>query len=77
METKAPRIDSNSAPGISAGKELPPLLKEMQGSFALEGFQISDDRMLSYAAEFSELEKNGVIRERILRAMAQRSAPKT
>jgi hypothetical protein len=50
---------------------LSPKLKELQGSFALEGIEISDERMLKYAAEFADAEKRGEIAEEIERAIKE------
>jgi hypothetical protein len=69
MNGEGTRYSDSKAPSA-----LPPLLREMQNSFAIEGIIISDDRMREYAADFADLEQKGVIRERILRAMARRSS---
>jgi len=61
-----PNKTSSSVDGTSS---LPCKLKEIQGSFALEGINISDERMLKYAAEFAEAEKSGEINAEIERAI--------
>jgi hypothetical protein len=52
--------------------ELSPRLRELQGSFALEGIQISDERLLEYAHEFDAMKNSGEVRERILKALGKR-----
>jgi hypothetical protein len=48
-------------------------LKEIQGSFSIEGIDIPDDRMLKYAAEFDEADDRGDIRRRIEHAIKRMS----
>ena len=53
-------------------KTLSPLLKEIQGSFEIEGIHIPDERLMEYATEFEELKRNGDARARILEVLARR-----
>jgi hypothetical protein len=51
---------------------LSPGLKEIQGNFAIEGIRISNQELLQRAAEFEQLKKEGKVRDRILRVLADR-----
>jgi hypothetical protein len=44
--------------GVSS---MTPLLKEIRGSMALEGLDVSDERMVTYAAEFERAKQRGEV----------------
>ena len=62
MPNVAPFSSHETSPAPAG---LTPKLKELQGSFAIEGIEIPDDRLLQYAAEFEEAKKQGRVRAEI------------
>ena len=68
-------MKSQSAPATKPTEqkgELSARLRELQGSFALEGIEISDERLLEYAHEFDAMKNSGEVRERLLKALGKR-----
>jgi hypothetical protein len=68
---KTNRSSNFSAENVAADSSLSPKLKELQGSFALEGIVISDEQMLKYSADFREAEARGKAAAEIERAIKE------
>jgi hypothetical protein len=67
MKPKAPASSVENITGPT--KQLSPELKELQGSFKIEGIEIPDERVLEYEAEFQRSKKSGQARADIERAI--------
>jgi hypothetical protein len=68
---------AQTATPCASSSKLPSNLKEIQGSFALEGIHISDERMLKYGTEVEAMRKSGEARRKILQALAKNQHPTT
>jgi hypothetical protein len=64
--------DSSSESSAKQGRRLSGKLRELQGSFELSGFFISDERMLQYEAEFEEMKKRGEV-DAIIQSVIRKS----